>query len=466
MKNRLARKFIAMFFTLCMALSFVPIPAFATESTKGIDSVNINGVSGELYSDKDVTFATIDEGSHYTIESQKWNSTELTTITPDSENRKPTVGEHYSFTITLTAEEGYFFPIKDESNVFYDGVFNINGAQYTPASATVSSERKDLTIILFPNTEVKGPKDNESKDVITTVRKNYTDCKVTDDIYLKEGSDYIIDFTKEDNLSMALRALADPNRKDLEKAMYYKFENSSNDTLVQTENASEALIKIIVNKPENKAIMTLASDIDEDVSYALNFLYEEYTGSKLTYIGTDYEEGGKKVIIKEIEDKYYIRYCFDCNLNLISDPSAPSQTPDSSVYKIIEGANSSWTKNTDDALSFSADGDLSKFAGIKIDGEWLDKENYTATSGSTIITLKNEYLKTLSVGEHKITFVYTDGEVSTNFEVKESGKIYEKSSIPKTGDTSNILVWCSLFALSALIVFVITVRNKKKKSIV
>ena len=144
----------------------------------------------------------------------------------------------------------------------------------------------------------------------------------------------------------------------------------------------------------------------------------------------------------------------------------PQATGEATEYKVIEGTNSSWVQNSDETLTFRIDGDLSKFVGIKVDDEWVDKENYTIASGSTVVTLKNEYLKTLSAGKHKITFVYTDGEVSTNFEVKESGKIYEKSSNPKTGDTSNILVWYSLFAVSALIVFGIIVRNKKKKSIV
>lgn len=141
----------------------------------------------------------------------------------------------------------------------------------------------------------------------------------------------------------------------------------------------------------------------------------------------------------------------------------PQATEKAAEYEVIEGANGTWMQNSDKEFRFRINGDISKFVGVKVDNEWLDKENYVADTGSTIVTLKNEYLKNLSVGEHKITFVYTDGEVSTNFEVKESGKIYEKSSNPKTGDTSNILVWYSLFAVSALIMFGITVYNKKKK---
>ena len=133
------------------------------------------------------------------------------------------------------------------------------------------------------------------------------------------------------------------------------------------------------------------------------------------------------------------------------------------AYGVIEGANSSWVQNSDETLTFRIDGDLSKFVGVKVDDEWVDKENYTVTSGSTIVTLKNEYLKTLSIGEHKITFVYTDGKASTNFEIKKSGEIYENSSNPKTGDNSNIFIWTSLFAANALAILGITVYNKKKK---
>ena len=53
----------------------------------------------------------------------------------------------------------------------------------------------------------------------TTVRDNYTDRDITDDIDLMAGEDYIIDFTKEDNLSCALKALAGSKG-----TRYYKFE--------------------------------------------------------------------------------------------------------------------------------------------------------------------------------------------------------------------------------------------------
>lgn len=152
----------------------------------------------------------------------------------------------------------------------------------------------------------------------------------------------------------------------------------------------------------------------------------------------------------------------------ITSKTITLKTPDK--YEVIEGANSSWTQNSEGTLTFRADGDFSKFLGIKVDDSWVDSENYISDSGSTIVTLKNEYLQTLAVGTHKMTFVYTDGECNTNFEIKEAKEaeeaeeIYENSDNPTTGDSSNILLWVSLFSAGILVAIVIAVDNRKKKS--
>lgn len=152
----------------------------------------------------------------------------------------------------------------------------------------------------------------------------------------------------------------------------------------------------------------------------------------------------------------------------ITSKTITIKTPDK--YEVIEGANSSWTQNSEGTLTFRADGDFSKFLGIKVDDSWVDSENYISDSGSTIVTLKNEYLQTLAAGTHKMTFVYTDGECNTNFEIKEAKEaeeaeeIYENSDNPTTGDNSNILLWVSLFSAGVLVAIVIAVCNRKKKS--
>lgn len=89
------------------------------------------------------------------------------------------------------------------------------------------------------------------------------------------------------------------------------------------------------------------------------------------------------------------------------------------AYNITKGANGVWVKGSTGTLSFTADGEYAKFRSVKIDDAVLAAENYTAAAGSTVITLKNEYLSTLSVGAHKIAIIYTDGNCSTNFTVHQ-----------------------------------------------
>ena len=64
--------------------------------------------------------------------------------------------------------------------------------------------------------------------------------------------------------------------------------------------------------------------------------------------------------------------------------------------------------------------DYNRFLRVFLNGEVLDSKNYTVREGSTIVTLKDEYLKTLKVGEYSLDVVFTDGEANTKFNIKEA----------------------------------------------
>ena len=86
-------------------------------------------------------------------------------------------------------------------------------------------------------------------------------------------------------------------------------------------------------------------------------------------------------------------------------------------YRIIEGANSSWTQNTDGTVVIRGNGEFSRFHAVKVDGKVIDRANYDKKEGSTIITLKAEYLKTLATGSHTFAIVWDNGIAGTNFAV-------------------------------------------------
>ena len=142
-------------------------------------------------------------------------------------------------------------------------------------------------------------------------------------------------------------------------------------------------------------------------------------------------------------------------------------------YKIIEGANGSWTQNSDGTLTVRANGEFSKFTGVKVDGKLIDRENYTAKSGSTIVTLSKDYLATLSVGNHSLTVVFNDGECSTNFTVKAVGDNNpgtnpgttvtpdNTTNNPQTGDHSGIVLAVVVLLVSGGALTVLGIAKKK-----
>ena len=138
-----------------------------------------------------------------------------------------------------------------------------------------------------------------------------------------------------------------------------------------------------------------------------------------------------------------------------SAASAPAQV----TYDILDGAGSSWTQNTDGSLAIRGSGEISKFREVKVDGVTVDPVNYTVTEGSTIITFKPEYLKSLSAGNHSFELVWTDGTAATNFTVAENADQSAKS--PKTGEDFSMALCTALLLVSCAGLAGMFVRRKK-----
>lgn len=117
---------------------------------------------------------------------------------------------------------------------------------------------------------------------------------------------------------------------------------------------------------------------------------------------------------------------------------------DSVAYTILEGANQTHIARSGQDLVVRASGEFSKFTGIKVDGQTVSADNYTAVSGSTIVTLKAAYLDTLSEGTHTLTIAFSDGEVSTNFTTAKT------AASPKTGE-AHAELYAFYMALAAMV---------------
>ena len=128
-------------------------------------------------------------------------------------------------------------------------------------------------------------------------------------------------------------------------------------------------------------------------------------------------------------------------------------------YRIVGGSGGQWTVGDDGSITMIANGPVEKFVEIKVDGTAVDAANYTVKSGSTIITLKPEYLNTLSAGKHTLTVVYTDGQAIGEFEILKK----TETATPQTGDNSDVGLWITLLFVAAGGLTGTTVYSRRKK---
>ena len=151
----------------------------------------------------------------------------------------------------------------------------------------------------------------------------------------------------------------------------------------------------------------------------------------------------------------------------VPETSAPASNDDSSEepYKIIEGAKGTWNGSTTEGLTIRGDGDFAKFAGVRVDGNWIPSAHYEAKSGSTIVTLKPSYLASLSEGEHTVDIMWIDDSASTTFTVAANTATAqaELDSVPKTGE--GVMGWMPeiLLLVAAGLTIMGALRLKKAK---
>jgi hypothetical protein len=155
------------------------------------------------------------------------------------------------------------------------------------------------------------------------------------------------------------------------------------------------------------------------------------------------------------------------------------------------GADRKILNTTTEDLVFEVEAVVNTFTHVTMDGETVDRDNYTVKSGSTIVTLKADYLKTLSLGDHELVIHFQGGQTDTvKITVEEETKPTDptKPSKPEddeedpttapttkpttpgggnatTGDSSNVIVWVMVMviALAAIVALIVIGLKKKKK---
>ena len=186
----------------------------------------------------------------------------------------------------------------------------------------------------------------------------------------------------------------------------------------------------------------------------------------------------KDATVTETGNKEYWQ-CENCKKFFADENGTDEITLDDTVIsklspEIIEGMGQSITEGEKKALTFRSNALFEDFKSVKLDGDTLDTEYYTAESGSIIVTLDADYVATLPAGEHTIGIVSESGTATTTFTVAEkaapgtsddSDKDSEsdKDSV-KTGDDTNLALWLALMILAGAGITGTTIYTRRKRT--
>ena len=123
---------------------------------------------------------------------------------------------------------------------------------------------------------------------------------------------------------------------------------------------------------------------------------------------------------------------------------------------IVEGANGKYQSGGNTDLTFRSNASFEDFLSVSVDGKVLDKNQYTLREGSILVTLKADYLSTLSVGQHTLGVTSASGTAETVFTVTAA------PAVVPTGDTTGLTLWVSLATLCGLGTLVVVSRKKRE----
>jgi len=304
----------------------------------------------------------------------------------------------------------------------------------------------------------------------------YTEANIDD--YVKETViiDNVSEFDKKANMSMSLEEIIDVSNESNAKIdvltlnnevyiyTYYEEDGlqvtnlySADGTKIETDFAIGEF-RVIGNYLVGAGFKDMNSNSGSLIYYNYNFenIYEVNnidfdTVEELVYF-TNYENSTIILLEKEIENENYSDWVY--SYIVINE------------YELLQGEEQ---KYANDNLIFKTNGDFSLFNNVEINGIELETSNYVVEKGSTIVTLKNDYLKTLSNGTYNLKINYTDGGyVETTFKVEKTGETQSGNGSsqleenPKTFDDIGSSIFMGTISLIALIGATIYLRSKNK----
>lgn len=207
------------------------------------------------------------------------------------------------------------------------------------------------------------------------------------------------------------------------------------------ENALDALEYVDADYSAVDEAITKAGKLDKD-------LYEDFSDVTAAINAV---ERGKNLTEQQAVDE--MAKAIEDAIDSLKLKAAP---------KIIEGANQ--TVKQGNSAAFKSDADFSYFKYVLVDGKQISSDSYTIKEGSTIVTLKSEFVNTLSVGKHTLSIVSKTGSADTEITVEKAAVPSDISEdVANTRDGNMVLLTAAFVTLSGGVLIASQKRRKLEK---
>ena len=131
----------------------------------------------------------------------------------------------------------------------------------------------------------------------------------------------------------------------------------------------------------------------------------------------------------------------------LADTVTPRRIPHRYSGPSISVSETSYYDGGNVGLTFISSASFDSFKGVQVDGKTLAAGNYTAGRGSIKVCLKPAYLRTLTNGDHIVTILSAEGDVSAVFAVSvTAGSVTGGKTSPSTFDPG-----VTVYAAAALV---------------
>ena len=106
-------------------------------------------------------------------------------------------------------------------------------------------------------------------------------------------------------------------------------------------------------------------------------------------------------------------------------------------YDILEGADGTHVLKEDGSYSVRVNCAIEYFVAVQIDGKTVDSSGYTVERGSTIVTFTKEFMDSLSVGDHEVKFIFTNGTAKAAIMVVEKTQDTKQDTVDKSSSSTD-----------------------------